>query len=250
MSQHRELAVVEREHAACGIERHRGVRGAQCLIQERLGLEHAALEVECGAAWPDEQGGITLRVSTQSLEYQQQIAAVLALPPDKVRVTCPMVGGGFGRKLDITVELYLALLAWHTQRPIFLASSREESILAYSKRHPFTLHYKTGAAQDGHLTAMQVHITGDAGPFVYRSALVSLHSLMLATGPYYVPHVSIDVQAIHTNNIFTSAMRAVGGPQVNFAYESQMDRLAHELGMDPLAASTTCSLDRACLMGK
>src|SRR5260370_20310480 len=81
---------------------------------------------------------------------------------------------------------------------------------------------------------MQVHITGDAGPFVYCSALVSLHSLMLATGPYYVPHVSIDVQAIHTNNIFSSAMRAVGGPQVNFAYESQMDQLAHEIGMDPL----------------
>ena len=197
-------------------------------------IEHAALEVECGAAWPDEQGGITLRVSTQSLEYKQQIAAVLALPPDKVRVTCPMVGGGFGRKLDITVELYLALLAWRTQRPVLLASSREESIYAYAKRHPFTLHYKTGVKKDGRLTAMQVRIIADAGPFVYRSALVSLHSLMLATGPYYVPHVSIDVQAIHTNNIFTSAMRAVGGPQVNFAYESQMDQLAHELGMDPL----------------
>src|SRR5207245_11537265 len=81
---------------------------------------------------------------------------------------------------------------------------------------------------------MQGHVTGDAAPVVYRSALVSLHSLMLATGPYYVPHVSIDVQAIHTNNIFSSAMRAVGGPQVNFAYESQMDQLAHEIGMDPL----------------
>lgn len=198
-------------------------------------IEHAALEVECGAAWPDEQGGITLRVSTQSLEYQQQIAAVLALSPDKVRVTCPMVGGGFGRKLDITIELYLALLAWRTQRPVLLASSREESIRAYSKRHPFTLHYKTGATKDGRLTAMQVCIIADAGPFVYRSALVSMHSLMLATGPYYIPHVSIDVQAIHTNNIFSSAMRAVGGPQVNFAYESQMDQLAREIRMDPLA---------------
>ena len=229
--------VASHEWVQCG-DLARGFAEADVVVEQTYHttwIEHAALEVECGAAWPDEQGGITLRVSTQSLEYQQQIAAVLALPPDKVRVTCPMVGGGFGRKLDITVELYLALLAWHTQRPIFLASSREESILAYSKRHPFTLHYKTGATKDGHLTAMQVHITGDAGPFVYRSALVSLHSLMLATGPYYVPHVSIDVQAIHTNNIFTSAMRAVGGPQVNFAYESQMDRLAHELGMDPLA---------------
>src|SRR5207248_293501 len=82
-----------------------------------------------------------------------------------------------------------------TRRPVLLASSREESIYAYAKRHPFTLHYKTGVTKDGRLTAMQVRIIADAGPFVYRSALVSLHSLMLATGPYYVPHVSIDVQA-------------------------------------------------------
>jgi CO/xanthine dehydrogenase Mo-binding subunit len=197
-------------------------------------IDHAPLEVECGAAWPDERGGITLRISTQSIEYQQQIAAVLALPSAKVRVICPMVGGAFGRKLDITVELYLALLAWRTQRPVSLASSREESILAYSKRHPFTLHYKTGAMQDGRLTAMQIRIIADAGPFVYRSALVSIHALMLASGPYAIPNIAIDVQAIHTNNIFTSAMRAVGGPQVNFAHESQMDQLAYKLGMDPL----------------
>ncbi|MBA2396448.1 MAG: xanthine dehydrogenase family protein [Ktedonobacteraceae bacterium] len=197
-------------------------------------IDHAPLEVECGVAWLDDQGGITLRISTQSIEYQPQIAAVLALPPEKVRVICPMVGGAFGRKLDITVELYIALLAWRTQRPVSLAGSREESIQAYSKRHPFTLHYKTGATHDGHLTAMQIRIIADAGPFVYRSALVSVHALMLATGPYAIPNVAIDVQAIHTNNIFTSAMRAVGGPQVNFAHESQMDQLAYELCMDPL----------------
>jgi CO/xanthine dehydrogenase Mo-binding subunit len=217
-------------------EVERGFATADVIVEQTYRttwIEHAPLEVEGGAAWIDEHGILTLRVSTQSLEYQEQIAAVLALPLDKVRVICPMVGGGFGRKLDITVELYLALLAWKTHCPVFLTSSREESIQAYSKRHPFTMRYKTGAAKDGRLTAMQVSIISDAGPSVYRSPLVSLHSLMLAAGPYYVPHVSVDVQAIHTNNIFTSAMRAVGGPQVNFAYESQMDQVARCLGMDP-----------------
>ncbi len=229
--------VASHEEIACG-NLEQGFAQAAVVVEQTYTttwVDHAPLEVECGAAWLDEQGGITLRVSTQSLEYQHQIAAVLAIADEQVRVICPMVGGGFGRKLDITVELYLALLAWHTRRPISLASSREESILAYSKRHPFTLHYKTGATLDGRLTAMQIRIVADAGPFVYRSSLVSLHSLMLATGPYYVPNVAIDVQAIHTNNIFASAMRAVGGPQVNFAYESQMDELARHLDMDPLA---------------
>ena len=218
-------------------EVERGLAEADVIVERTYRttwVDHAPLEVEGGAAWIDEQGGLTLRVPTQSLEYEGQIAAVLALPADNVRVICPMVGGGFGRKLDITVELYLALLAWKTRRPVLLPGSREESIGAYSKRHPFTMRYKTGATKDGRLTAMQVSITSDAGPFVYRSSLVSLHSLMLATGPYYLPHVSIDVRAIHTNNIFTSAMRAVGGPQVNFAYESQMDEIARRLNMDPL----------------
>jgi xanthine dehydrogenase molybdenum-binding subunit len=228
--------IASHEWVRCG-DLARGFAEADVVVEQTYQtswIDHAPLEVECGSAWPDERGGITLRVSTQSLEYQQQIADVLGLPTDKIRVICPMVGGGFGRKLDITVELYLALLAWRTQHPVFLTSSREESMLAYSKHHPFTLHYKTGATKDGRLTAMDIHITADAGPFVYRSALVSVHSLMLATGPYYVPHASIDVQAIHTNNFITSAMRAVGGPQVNFAYESQMDQLAYQLVMNPL----------------
>src|SRR5215213_7381765 len=101
-------------------------------------IDHAALEVECGVAWVDDEGVVVIRVPTQSIEYYQQVAAVLALPPDKIRVISPMIGGGFGRKLDITVEIYLGLLAWRTGRPIYIESSREESILAYSKRHPFT----------------------------------------------------------------------------------------------------------------
>lgn len=216
----------------------RGMAEADVVVEQTYQttwIDHAPLETEGGAAWFDEEGRLVLRVSTQTLEYQEQIAAVLALPPEQVRIICPLVGGGFGRKLDITIELYLALLAWKSKRPVFMASSREESILAYSKRHPFLMRYKTGARRDGHLTAMNVEIIADAGPFVYRSALVCLHSLMLATGPYVVPNVSLDVRAVHTNNVFTSAMRAVGGPQVNFAYESQMDQLAHHLDMDPLA---------------
>ncbi|HEY4388530.1 MAG TPA: xanthine dehydrogenase family protein molybdopterin-binding subunit, partial [Ktedonobacteraceae bacterium] len=215
----------------------RGLAEAAVVVEQiyhTTWVEHAALETEGGSAWIDEEGRIVVRIATQSLEYRDHIAATLDLPPDQVRVICPMVGGGFGRKLDITIELYLALLTWKTRQPVFISSTREESIQAYSKRHPFTMHYKTGATRDGRLTAMSVKVIADAGPFVYRSSLVCLHGLMLATGPYYVPNSMIDVQAVHTNNIFTSAMRAVGGPQVNFAYESQMDQVADRLGMDPL----------------
>ncbi|HEY3992285.1 MAG TPA: xanthine dehydrogenase family protein molybdopterin-binding subunit, partial [Ktedonobacteraceae bacterium] len=225
-----------RERLNCG-DAALGLAEADVVVEQTYQttwIDHAPLETESGAAWFDKEGQLVLRVGTQTLEYLAQIAAVVALPPEQVRVICPLVGGGFGRKLDITLELYLALLTRKTRKPVFMSTSREESILAYAKRHPFLMHYKTGATSEGMLTAMEVDIVADAGPFVYRSSLVCVHALMLATGPYFVPHVSIDVRAIHTNNVFTSAMRAVGGPQVNFAYESQMDQLAMKLNLDPL----------------
>ncbi len=107
-------------------------------------VDHAYLEPESGVAWVDENGVITIRVSTQVIEHFRGIADVLSLPHNRVRVIGTYVGGGFGGKEDITVESFLALLTYKTRRPVKLTYTREESILCHSKRHPYVMEYKTG----------------------------------------------------------------------------------------------------------
>jgi CO/xanthine dehydrogenase Mo-binding subunit len=198
-------------------------------------VDHAYLEPESGVAWIDEHGVITIRVSTQVIEHFRGIAEVLNLPQNRVRVIGTFVGGGFGGKEDITVETFLALLTQKAGRPVKLTYTREESICCHSKRHPYVLEYKTGAKRDGRLTALKARIVSDAGAYVYLSPWVLLYSMVTATGPYRIPHVRVDGCTVLTNNIFTSANRGFGAPQVCFAYESQMDEIAHRLGLDPLA---------------
>ncbi len=197
-------------------------------------VDHAYLEPESGIAWIDENGVITIRVSTQVIEHFRGVADVLRLPHNQVRVIGTYVGGGFGGKEDITVESFLALLTYKTGRPVKLTYTREESILCHSKRHPYTMVYKTGARRDGRLTAVEAKLVSDAGAYVYLSPWVLLYSMVDAAGPYRIPHVKVDGYTVLTNNIFTSANRGFGAPQVCFAYESQMDELAKRLGMDRL----------------
>lgn len=197
-------------------------------------VDHAYLEPEAGVAWVDEQGVITIRVSTQVIEHFRGVADVLGLPHNRVRVIGTYVGGGFGGKEDITVESHLALLAWKTGRPVKITFSREESILAHGKRHPYVMEYRTGAKRNGELTALQARIISDAGAYTYLSPWVLLYSMVNAAGPYRLPHVRIDGYTVLTNNTFASANRGFGAPQVCFAYESQMDELARRLGLNPL----------------
>jgi CO/xanthine dehydrogenase Mo-binding subunit len=197
-------------------------------------VDHAYMEPESGVAWIDENGVITIRVSTQVIEHFRGIADVLNLPHNRVRVIGTYVGGGFGGKEDITVESFLALLTFKTGRPVKLTYTREESILSHSKRHPYVMVYKTGAKKDGRLTALQARLLSDAGAYVYLSPWVLLYSMVDASGPYRIPHAKIDGYTVLTNNTFTSANRGFGAPQVCFAYESQMDELAERLKIDPL----------------
>jgi CO/xanthine dehydrogenase Mo-binding subunit len=197
-------------------------------------VEHAFMEPESGTAWIDEDGVITIRVSTQVMEHFRGVADVLGIPHNKVRVIVPMVGGGFGSKEDITVETFVALLASKTKKPVKMTFTREESIRATSKRHPYVMKYRTGATKDGKLMAMEAEIISDAGAHVYLSPWVLLYSTVDATGPYDIEHVKVDAHTVLTNNTFASANRGFGGPQVCFAYESQMDELAKRLGMTPL----------------
>jgi CO/xanthine dehydrogenase Mo-binding subunit len=196
--------------------------------------DHVYLEPESGVAWVDEDGVITIRASTQVIEHFRDVADIMRLPHNKVRVIAPMLGGGFGGKEDITVEAFLALLTWATKRPVKLTYTREESLLAHSKRHPYFMKYRTGAKADGTLVAVQAELVSDAGAYAFLSPWVLLYSTVCATGPYKVPNVKVDAFTALTNNTFTSAYRGFGAPQVCFAYELQMDAVARELGLSPL----------------
>jgi CO/xanthine dehydrogenase Mo-binding subunit len=197
-------------------------------------VDHAFLEPHSGLAWLDENGVITIRVATQVIEHFRGIADVLGLPHNRVRVIAPMVGGGFGNKEDITVETYLALLVWKTQKPVKLTYTREEAIVATSKRHPYVMRYRTGATEDGMLIALEAEIVSDAGAYIYLSPWVLLYSTVSATGPYDIANVKVDTTTVLTNNTFSSANRGFGCPQICYAYESQMDEMARRLNLSPL----------------
>ncbi len=195
-------------------------------------VDPAYLEPESGLAWTDTDGIITIRVSTQVIEHFRDVAEVLDLPQNRVRVIGTYLGGGFGGKEDVTVEVYLGLVAWRTGRPVKMVWTRQESLLARAKRHPFRMRYRTGATRRGELVAQQIELLGDAGAYAYLSALVLLYATVTAAGPYRVPAVEVDARVAYTNNPPTSAMRGFGAMQVVFGYESQIERVARALGLD------------------
>jgi len=197
-------------------------------------VEHAYLEPEAGLAVP-EGDGVTVYVGSQSsIHDQEDVAAVLGLPVDKVRVIHMPMGGAFGGKEDITVQAVAALGAFKTGRPVRFVWTRRESLLASTKRHAEWMLYRTGATRDGKLVAAEIKIYGDAGAYASGSEAVLFRSATFSCGPYEVPHVKVDVYGTYTNNPPCGAMRGFGNPQVTFASEIQMDRLAAALGMDPV----------------
>ncbi|MGH9292051.1 MAG: xanthine dehydrogenase family protein molybdopterin-binding subunit [Acidimicrobiales bacterium] len=193
-------------------------------------VEHAYLEPEAGVAWID-GGVLVLRVATQVVEHAEEVASILGLPLNKVRVIATYMGGGFGGKEDMTVEPYIALLAWHTRRPVRMIFERQESLVATTKRHSLTMRYRTGARRDGTVVAQHVEIDGDAGAYPYLSPRVLFAAAACATGPYRVPNVSVVARAIFTNQVPASAFRGFGAMQVTFGYEAQLDLLAARLGL-------------------
>lgn len=209
---------------------------AEVVIEERYRtthVDHAYLEPEAGVGWIDSDGVVTLRVATQVIEHAREIAQILDLPQTRVRVIATYMGGGFGGKEDMTVEPYLAVLVWRTRRPVRMAWSRQESILARQKRHPFTMRYRTGATRDGRVIAQDVEILGDAGAYPLLSPRVLFAAAVTANGPYDIPNARVQATAVFTNNVPTSAMRGFGAMQVVIAYESQMDRVAEALDLSP-----------------
>ena len=197
-------------------------------------LDHAFLEPEAGVATIDEEGRITVHVGSQiPFADRRQIAASLAIPEEKVRVKAPHLGGAFGGKEDISVQIHAALLAQATGRPVKLVFTRKESLIVHPKRHATTIRLRTGVTREGKLTAVQAEIYGDAGAYASLSEHVMTRTATHAAGPYDVPHVEIDCYAVYTNNVPAGAFRGFGVPQSAFAMESQMDILAEKLGLSP-----------------
>ena len=198
-------------------------------------LEHAYIEPEVGVAYKEEDGCIVVLVTTQNPHSDHaQLVSILGVEPEKVRVIQTETGGGFGGKLDISVQPFLALAAYHLDRPVRMVYSREESFQATAKRHPLKIRMKTGATRDGKLTAMKAEIIADTGAYGSYGIAVATRAAVHATGPYEVPNVYVESKAVYTNNNWSGAMRGFGVPQIAVAHESQMDKLAESLGFDPI----------------
>ena len=206
-------------------------------------LEHGFLEPEAGLAYL-EGDQVVLHYPTQApFHVRKQIAESLAWPEEKVRVVTTPLGGGFGGKADVTIEILLALGAVHTRRPVKIALERHESMRIDTKRHAFYMRYKTGATRDGRLVAVKAKLVLDAGAYPGMSAGVLEQATIFACGPYVWPHVLVEGFAVYTNNVLGGAFRGFGINQVHFALETQMDRMARRLGKDPFDFRLENALD-------
>src|SRR5215207_9273010 len=197
--------------------------------------DQAFLGPESGLAVPAEDGGVELHVATQWLHAdRRQIAACLGLPEDRVRLVLAGVGGAFGAREDLSMQLHACLLALRTGRPVKMVYSRDESFLGHVHRHPAVLRYEHRATSAGRLVSVRADILLDGGAYASTSAAVAANAATLGAGPYEVPNVDIDCRAVFTNNPPCGAMRGFGAVQVCFAYESQMDKLAAAVRLDPV----------------
>jgi xanthine dehydrogenase D subunit len=197
--------------------------------------DQAFLGPESGLAVPAEDGGVELYVATQWLHVdQRQICSALGLPPEQVRLTLAGVGGAFGGREDLSMHVHACLLALRTGKPVKMSYNREESFFGHVHRHPATMRYEHGATRDGQLVYVKAAIYFDGGAYASSTPAVVGNGGTMGIGPYVVPNVHVDCYGAYTNNPPCGAMRGFGSVQTAFAYESQMDALAAELGMDPV----------------
>ncbi len=215
-----------------------GWQAADIVVEQEYStqmLDHAFLQPEAVLAYVDERGRLVVKVATQYAHYDRgEIAHALGLKISKVQVKTTAVGGAFGGREDVSIQVVAALVAWKTLRPVKMENTRQESFQSHSKRHPMRMLYKTGATRDGKLVALEARIVGDAGAYSSWSPNILRKAAVHATGPYAIPNVQVDSYAVFTNNPYTGAMRGFGAAQPVVAYESQMDLLAKGLGISPV----------------
>jgi len=198
--------------------------------------DQAPLGPEAGLAIPAEDGGVDLYVVTQWLHVdREQIAPCLGLPEEQVRLHLAGVGGSFGSREDMHMQVHACLMALRAGRPVKMSYGREESFHGHVHRHPSRIWMRHGATRDGILRVVVARLLLDGGAYTSSSPAVLGNAVTFAVGPYDVPHVHVEGTAVYTNNPTCGAMRGFGAPQVCFAHEAQMDKLAHELDIDPIA---------------
>ncbi len=202
--------------------------------------EHAYLQPEAGISYMDEEGRVTVVVGGQwTHEDREQVAHALNLEEDRVRIIYPAIGGAFGGREDMSVQVILGLatLRLHERgidRPVKIIWSRDESMFGHHKRHPFIIKAKWGATKEGKIVAAQMELFADGGAYYSTTPKVLGNATLLSTGPYSIPNVKVDTFGVYTNNITSGAFRGFGGPQGAFAAEGQMNKLAEKLNLDPV----------------
>ncbi|MGI6739934.1 MAG: xanthine dehydrogenase family protein molybdopterin-binding subunit [Brevefilum sp.] len=202
--------------------------------------EHAYLQPEAGLAYVDSEGRVTVVVAGQwAHSDQKQIAHALNLPEEKVRVIYPAIGGAFGGREDMSIQIVLALAAMRLyeqgiERPVKIVWSREESFIGHHKRHAIWMKAKWGATKEGKILAAEIELLADGGAYNYTSQSVMANAILVSSGPYEIPNVWVNADTAFTNNVPAGAFRGFGGPQAAFMAEMQVTRLAEALGMDPV----------------
>ena len=217
-------------------------------------VQHAHLETHVAIAWTDADGRLTVRTSTQvPFLTRRALSTVLGLPPDRVRVLCERVGGGFGGKQEMLVEDVVALAALRTGRPVKLELTREEQFTATTTRHPMAVRVRLGAKRDGRLTAIALEAVSNTGAYGNHGAGVLHHGCGESIAVYTIPNKKVDGWAVYTNTVPAGAFRGYGLSQLIFAVESAVDELARQLGIaavemrrrnvirpgDPMVGTTT-----------
>ncbi|MEU4698115.1 xanthine dehydrogenase family protein molybdopterin-binding subunit [Nonomuraea dietziae] len=197
--------------------------------------DQAFLGPESGLAVPAEDGGVDLYVATQWLHVDRdQLAPCLGLPPEKVRLSLAGVGGAFGAREDLSMQVHACMLALRLDRPVKIVYGREESFFGHVHRHPAWMRYEHGATREGELVYVKAEILLDGGAYCSSSPAVVGNAASLGVGPYEVPNVDIVATGVYTNNPPCGAMRGFGAVQACYAYESQMDKLAAACGLSPV----------------
>jgi CO/xanthine dehydrogenase Mo-binding subunit len=197
--------------------------------------DQAFLGPESGLAVPDGEGGVDIYVATQWLHVDRdQVAPCLGLDPEQVRIHLAGVGGAFGGREDLSMQIHGALLALHTNRPVKIVYDRQESFVGHIHRHPAKIWAEHRATRAGKLVCVRVRILLDGGAYASSSTAVTSNAASFACGPYAVENALVESTCVYTNNPPCGAMRGFGAVQSCFAHEAQMDRLAGELGIDPI----------------
>ena len=198
-----------------------------------LGIQDQAfLGPESGLAVPDGEGGVDIYVATQWLHVDRdQVAPCLGLTPNRVRIHLAGVGGAFGGREDLSMQIHGAMLALHTNRPVKFVYNREESFVGHIHRHPARIWMRHGANRDGKLVSVQARILLDGGAYASSSTAVTSNAASFACGPYSVPNALLEATCVYTNNPPCGAMRGFGSVQSCFAHEAQMDKLADALAL-------------------